>query len=107
MPNFSLGSLLVLNTTAGEPVDARDRLRRFNEDAEASPAMGFEIDKEKYSQVIAQVTAAFPPYLDSVVYGLRPAEENLAEAREKLRELGWFEAVAEINRSYMDWKERR
>lgn len=107
VPNFSLGSLLVLNTAAGEPVDARDRLRRFNEDAEASPAMGFEIDKKKYSQVIAQVTAAFPPYLDSVVYGLRPAEENLTEAREKLKELGWFEAVAEINRSYMDWKERR
>ena len=104
LPNFSLGSLLVLKTLQGEPLDAREQLRKFNEGAEPSPSLGFAIDKEKYKQVIAQAGAAFDPYLDSFVYGLRPADEALAEARGKLRELGWFEAVAEINRSYMDWK---
>ena len=104
MPHFAMGSLLPLKTLQGEPLDARDQLRRFNEEAEASPAMGFPLDKEKYSQVIAQVTAASSAYLDAAAWGLRPAEETLVEFREKLRELGWFEVVDEINRSYMEWQ---
>lgn len=107
MPNFSVGSFLVLNTLAGEPKDAREQLRKFNEDAEPSPALGFAIDKEKYSQVIAQVSAISAPYRDAVMYGLKPADETLAEWRIKLREVGWFEAVAEINQSYMQWKKSR
>ena len=104
MPNFSLGSQLILNTVAGEPKDSREQLRKFNEEAEPSPALGFAIDKEKYSQVIAQVSAISGPYRDAVMYGLKPAEETLAEWRGKLREIGWFEAVEEINQSYMEWK---
>ena len=107
LPNFSLGSLLVLKTLQGEPLDAREQLRKFNEGAEPSPSLGFAIDKEKYKQVIAQVGAAFEPYLDSFVYGLRPAEEALAEARGKLRQLGWFEVVSEINQAYMAWKNKQ
>ena len=91
---------------AGEPLDVREQLRKFNESAEASPAIGFPVDKEKYSQEIAQVAAAFGPYRGSFQYGLRPADEALEEARGKLRELGWFEVVSEINQAYMEWKKR-
>ena len=104
MPHFAMGSLLPLKTLQGEPLDAREQLRKFNERAEASPAMGFPLDKEEYSQVIAQVTATSAPYIDAAAWGLKPAEETLSEFRSKLQELGWFEVVAEINKSYMDWK---
>ena len=104
MPNFAMGSLLVLTPLQGEPLDVRDQLRTFNESAQASPAIGFPVDKEKYSSEIAQVAAAFGPYRGSFQYGLRPADEALEEARDKLRELGWFEVVADINKSYMEWK---
>ena len=107
VPHFSMGSLLVLNTVAGEPKDAREQLRKFNEEAEPSPALGFAIDKEKYSQVIAQVSAISAPYRDAVMYGLKSADETLDEWRTKLREVGWFEAVEEINQSYMEWKAAR
>ena len=106
VPNFAMGSLLPLTPLAGEPLDVREQLREFNERAQASPAIGFPVDKEKYSSEIAQVAAAFGPYRGSFQYGLRPADEALEEARGKLRELGWFEVVAEINRSYMEWKKR-
>ena len=106
MPHFAMGSLLVLKTLQGEPLDAREQLRRFNDEAEASPAMGFPLDKEKYSQVIAQVTATSTPYMDASAWGLRPAKEMIDEFRSKLRELGWFEVVAEINQAYMEWKKR-
>lgn len=85
-------------------MDARERLRRFNDEAEASPAMGFPLDKERYSQVIAQVTASSSPYMDAAAWGLRPAEETIEEFRGKLQELGWFEVVEEINRSYTEWR---
>ena len=104
MPHFAMGSLLVLNTLQGDPPDAREQLRRFNDEAEASPAMGFPLDKEKYSQVIAQVTAASSAYMDAAAWGLRPAEETIEEFRDKLAELGWFEVVEEINRSYAEWR---
>lgn len=104
MPHFAMGSLLVLKTLQGEPMDARERLRSFNDEAEASPAMGFPLDKEKYSQVIAQVTAVSSAYMDAAAWGLRPAEETIEEFRGKLRELGWFEVVEEINRSYTEWR---
>ena len=104
MPNFSLGSLLMLNTVSGEPRDAREQLRRFNEEAQASPALGFSIDTEKYSQVIAQAAAVSGAYRDSVKYGIAPADEILTEWRGKLREAGWFDMVEEVNRDYMEWK---
>ena len=86
---------------------AREQLRKFNEGGRSFSFSGVcGVDKEQYKQVIAQAGAAFDPYLDSFVYGLRPADEALAEARSKLRELGWFEAVAEINKSYMEWKKQ-
>ncbi len=107
MPNFSLGSLLLLKTLEGEPLDSREDLRIFNEQAEPSPALGFHIDKEPYSQIIAKVTAASEPYFDSVKFGLRPADELLEEWRNKLRELGWFEVVDEINQKYTDWKKSK
>lgn len=107
MPNFSLGSLLMLNTVSGEPQDAREQLRRFNEEAQASPALGFSIDTEKYNQVIAQAAAISGTYRDSVKYGIAPADRILQEWRDKLREAGWFDMVEEVNRDYMNWKESR
>ncbi|MEM9424283.1 MAG: DUF3502 domain-containing protein, partial [Spirochaetota bacterium] len=95
---------LILKTVEGEPMDARRQLLQFNEEAEASPALGFIIDTEKYRQIIAQVTAASEPYFDSVKYGLKPANEMFAEWRNKLRELGWFDVVDEINSNYLKWK---
>ena len=106
MPHFAMGSLLALKTLQGEPLDAREQLRRFNDEAEASPAIGFPLDKGKYSQVIAQVTAASTAYMDAAAWGLRPAKETIDEFRSKLRELGWFEVVSEINQAYMAWKKR-
>ena len=97
----------MLKTVEGEPLDSRENLRRFNEQAEPSPALGFHIDKEPYSQIIAKVTAASEPYFDSVKFGLKPADELLEEWRNKLRELGWFEVVDEINQKYMKWKKTR
>lgn len=42
--------------------------------------------------------------MDAAAWGLRPAEETLDEFRGKLRELGWFDVVAEINQSYLEWR---
>ena len=92
---------------SGEPQDAREQLRRFNEEAQASPALGFSIDTEKYNQVIAQAAAISGTYRDSVKYGIAPADRILQEWRDKLREAGWFDMVEEVNRDYMNWKESR
>ncbi len=107
VPNFSLGSLLPLYVLPGDPPDAREQLKKFNESAEKSPALGFSIDSTEFKQEIATAQAISKPYMESLQYGFVPVGKTLTEWRQKLRDAGWYEVVAKINQRYKDWKAKQ
>lgn len=93
--SYTQGSTMVMSPEAGTIGDQREEIKAQNENAVASPALGFYFDTTNVKDQLAACTATWLTYKSLIFTGAGDPDEVVPEMMDALRADGFDDIVAE------------
>ena len=104
MAAYTQGTFFDWTLEAGNPVNYWvEEVQVQNENAIASPAMGFIPDTTNIADQIAAVKAVFEEYKSLLMTGTGEPEATVADMMAAMRDSGFDEILTEVNAQYAAW----
>ncbi|MEE1012929.1 MAG: ABC transporter substrate-binding protein [Clostridia bacterium] len=88
----------------GEADDKYEKLAEFNEEAKASPYLGFVPNLESVKIQVSSCNNVVNEYGEVLEFGAADIDEVLPAFQQKLKQAGIDEIVAEVQKQYDEWK---
>ncbi|MBW7455770.1 ABC transporter substrate-binding protein [Paenibacillus sepulcri] len=106
---YALSDWVLGNVFNGYVLDGKDpevakQTKAENESAKPSPIMGFKFKSDAVMSQIANVTSVVDEYSPGLNTGVISAADKLAEFRDKLKQAGIDEIIAEAQKQLDAWK---
>ena len=101
---WAYGNQFLTYLMPGEPDDIWDQFKKFNDESEIAPDMGFNFDSSALKtevSAIKNVETEFRPILET---GSVDPEANVPKFKEKLKAAGIDKVIEEMNKQYAEWK---
>lgn len=106
IPNWSIGSVANSYIMEGNPETLWEDTKKFNDEAIASPLLGFEADVDDLMATIGNCESVVKEYSDSLNRGrFKDVDGTIAELNRKLEEAGINEILTEIQIQIDEWWE--
>ncbi len=104
MAAYTQGTFFDWTLEAGNPVNYWvEEVQKQNENAIASPAMGFIPDVTNIADQIAGCKAVFEEYKALLMTGTGEPEATVAQMMDAMRASGFDDILAEVNAQYQAW----
>lgn len=102
--DWRLGNNYNLYVWDYEDPDKWEQYKKFSEDAEPEPLLGFYVDTSEIKDSIAAINNLSTSYDLPLIVGVGDAEETIAQYAQKLKEAGIEKVIAETQKQYEAWK---
>lgn len=103
MPSWALGNVFLTKNFDTDPKDRIEQYEKFNEQAVASPTLGFYVNTEKISTELATISNIVQEFKAPLFTGSVDTDKYLAELNKKLDSAGLDKVMAEIQTQYDAW----
>jgi putative aldouronate transport system substrate-binding protein len=87
-----------------EPKDKWEQYRKFSEESEPEPLLGFFVDTTSVKDQLSMISNVRASYHLPLFVGAAEPEAAIAVYSEKLKEAGINEVIAEAQKQYEEWK---
>ncbi|SHE72392.1 ABC transporter substrate-binding protein [Clostridium fallax] len=104
VPYFSLGNLFITYLLESDPDNKWEEFKKCNEEAKASPALGFNFDPTNVTTEIAAVKNILDEFGPSLYSGSVPVDEYVNKMNEKLKAAGIDKIITEMQKQIDEWK---
>ncbi len=107
MPFYMFGNYFNLYHQEGAPTDEWEVLKSYNEQAEASPALGFNFDTKAVTTQLAALNNVQEEFKALINTGSVETQENLNNMKKKMNAAGLDEFITEMQTQYDSWKKEQ
>ncbi|MGP5394388.1 ABC transporter substrate-binding protein [Enterococcus hirae] len=107
MPFYMFGNYFNLYHQEGAPTDEWEVLKSYNEQAEASPALGFNFDTKAVTTQLAALNNVQEEFKALINTGSVETQENLNNMKKKMNAAGLDEIITEMQTQYDSWKKEQ
>lgn len=104
IPYFALGNLFITYVLDTEPESKWEEFKAFNDEAKASPALGFKFDTSKVTSQIAAINNVLEEFKATLYSGSVDVEQYLGKLNSKLKEQGIDKVINEMQSQIDEWK---
>jgi len=101
---FQFGNGFLTYLTEADPVDKWDQFKKFNDEAQVSPLVGFVFDPTPVQAEVAAVQNVSAEIKNPLITGSVDPEQFLPKAIAKFKSAGSDKIVAEMQKQYDAWK---
>ena len=98
MAGYTQGTFFTYSMTDDQDYNEMDEIRKLNEEAKASPVLGFSFDMENVKDEIASCTEIWSRYRPELMTGTVDPEATITEMMKEMRAAGFDDIIAEAQR---------
>lgn len=101
---WAYGNQYLTYLVPGEPDDIWEQFKKFNEESEVVPNLGFNFDSSNLKTEVAAIKNAESEFRMTLETGSVDPDEYLPKFKEKLKAAGIDKVLDEMNKQYEEWK---
>ena len=103
MPSWALGNVFLTKSYDTDPTDRIEQYEEFNNQAEASPTLGFYVDTTNISTEIATISNIVQEFKAPLFTGSVDTDKYLGQLNDKLKAAGIDNVMKELQSQYDKW----